>query len=161
MCSRRGRRAWRNCGSWNVRPAIWNSCFVWSMFGELLEAGHDAAIAWRICAVERIDDQSMGMAAPGSAREFIRSLSPFPIPTFPAVWLVPEHAFRDARDHLDFAARAGVPLRAAVAEADVVEHRLLRGRLRLFVAGETGRMIVSRARPWAWPVLSVVLRYTI
>ncbi len=29
-----------------------------------------------------------------------------------------------------------VPPRAAVAEADVVEHRFLRGRLRLFVAGE-------------------------
>ena len=42
----------------------------------------------------------------------------------------------DRRDHVDFAAWALVPARAAVAQADVVEHRFLRGRLRLLVAGE-------------------------
>ena len=48
-----------------------------------------------------------------------------------------EHApSRDVGDDVDFAPRAFVPPRAAVAEADVVEHRLLRRRLRLFVAGQ-------------------------
>ena len=50
-----------------------------------------------------------------------------------------EHAFGDRGDHVDFAARAVVAARAAVAHADVVEHRFLRRRLRLFVAGEHGQ----------------------
>ena len=45
-------------------------------------------------------------------------------------------ARRDRRNHFHFALGPGMPRRAAVAEADVIEHRLLRRRLRLFVAGE-------------------------
>jgi hypothetical protein len=39
-------------------------------------------------------------------------------------------------DHVDFAPRPLVPRGTAVAEPDVVEHRFLRGGLRLFIAGE-------------------------
>ncbi len=48
-------------------------------------------------------------------------------------------SFGDGCDHVDFAAGAFVAARAAVAEADVVEHRFLGGRLRFFVAGQYGQ----------------------
>ena len=58
----------------------------------------------------------------------------FPIPhsTLPTA---SHYSGRNARDHVDLRPRSGVALRAAVAQADVVEHRFLRRRLRLFVAG--------------------------
>ena len=43
---------------------------------------------------------------------------------------------RERRDHLDFAAWTGVPRWATVAQANIIKHRFLGGRLRLLVAGE-------------------------
>ena len=45
-----------------------------------------------------------------------------------------EHPFGNGRDHLDFTTRAFMPAWSAVAHPDVIEHRFLRGGLRLLIA---------------------------
>ena len=97
------------CGRGSETPAS-----VCSMSAELLEARHD--LRDRLANLAGVFASTANRSVlPGCRRAVSRA---------------------DAGDHLHFASRAFVPARAAVAEAHVVEHRFLRRRLRLFVAGQ-------------------------
>ena len=133
----RGRRAWRTAA---VKRAAADLEFLFRAvdLGELLEAGNDVG--------DRLADlrgrthartNRVGKAEGGVRRSESVALSPvIRHSPFRAGCRASQTRLRRSLAMTSTRSRARVPSRAAVAQADVVEHRFLRRRLRLFVAGE-------------------------